>query len=130
MQEKAKEVRKEMQGDAKKADEAVWRARIRRVAGELAWMGCAWLFGQATMLFETYPLGLSLLCAARRHTLSILIGLIASAFWQTEQPLIYICTYAAAALVREKEKKAALDSGDWTAMLARRRAEMKKKQEE
>ena len=97
MQEKAREkdrtVRKELLGGA-------WRVRLRNVFAEGLWVGCAFLFGQAPMLFGTYPLGVSLLCASSKHIVSILVGLIISAFWQMREPWVYICTYAAAALVR------------------------------
>ena len=100
MQEKVKELRDQSQKERGQALASVWRTRLVLAARELLWVGCACLFGQASMLFHTYPLGLALLCATRKHTLSILIGLVLSAFWQTEAPLVYVCTYAVAALVR------------------------------
>ena len=101
MQEKAKGMREETRNADRGAEHAaVWRKRICQGVGEVLWVGCAWLFGQAPMLFGTYPLGLALLCASSSHTLSILIGLIISALWQMSDPTVYICTYAAAALVR------------------------------
>ena len=39
--------------------ENIWLARLQRLLCEILW-GCAgWVFGQAGLLFDTYPLGLS-----------------------------------------------------------------------
>ncbi|MBR2019418.1 MAG: SpoIIE family protein phosphatase [Clostridia bacterium] len=73
---------------------------VRNLLEGILWGCCAWLFGQAPMLFDTYPLGLALLCASTRHLPALFLGLIASAFWQMRDPLIYICAYSVAALVR------------------------------
>ncbi len=101
MQEKVKDTREKSESGAAGADAGViWRARLRRLASELAWMFGACLLGQAPMAFGTRPLGLALLCAGRRHTLSILVGLISASIWQPLSPIVYICTYLAAALVR------------------------------
>ncbi len=67
---------------------------------EFLWGCLGWLYGQAPLLFDTYPLGVALLCASGGHTVAILIGLIASAFWQMQRPGVYVCVYAAAALAR------------------------------
>ena len=97
MQEKARERSHEIRESMART---VWRRRIAWLFSEVIW-GCgAWLLGQAQMWLGTYPLGMAMLCAAKKHTLSILIGLIASAFWQMQQPVIYICAYIAAAVIR------------------------------
>ncbi len=98
--EKAKEPKEASAGVLSRQESGVWKKRLRRLGTEVLW-GCgAWLMGQAPMLFNTYPLGLALLCASKRHTLSLLIGLLASAFWQMPDPTVYICTYIAAAVIR------------------------------
>ncbi len=101
MQEKAKEKELKMKKDVPLSSAALrWRARGVQLAIEVLWFFGACLLGQAPMAFGTRPLGLALLCATPRHTLAILAGLIASAIWQPSDPVIYISTYAAAALVR------------------------------
>ena len=69
---------------------------------EILWGGAGFLFGQAQMLFGTHPLGLSLLCAVSgRHTGSVLAGLLLSCFLgDVRDPVVYVCTYLAAALIR------------------------------
>lgn len=100
MQGNAKEKDVYVRQKERRVDATAWRARLKRLLQGTLWACCAWLFGQAPMLFGTYPLGLSLLCASSGHFLSILIGLVASAFWQMREPLIYVCTYVVAAVVR------------------------------
>lgn len=78
----------------------VWRARLLRLATEIIWVCLGWLLGQAELLFGTYPLGLALLCAAERHTLPILLGLLGAALGQMATPIAYFVTYLVAALVR------------------------------
>lgn len=79
---------------------AVWVARFRFACTEVLW-GCgAWIFGQASMLFGTYPLGMALLCGSSKHTLAVLIGLLLTAFSNSRTPLLYGCMYLAAALIR------------------------------
>ncbi len=79
---------------------AIGRERLLALGGELLWGAFAFLLGQAEMLFATYPLGLALLCASERHTLSILLGLGFSTLFEMRSPEVYIATYAAAALIR------------------------------
>lgn len=67
---------------------------------EVLWGSGAWLLGQARMLFGSYPLGLALLCASPRHTVSILIGLVITTMSNLRDPIVYVCTYFAAALIR------------------------------
>ena len=75
--------------------------RWLRAAGiELLWGSGAWLLGQAQMLFGTHPLGLALLCGAPKHTASILAGLLITTLTNLRDPIVYICTYLAAALIR------------------------------
>ncbi|MBQ8310684.1 MAG: SpoIIE family protein phosphatase [Clostridia bacterium] len=74
--------------------------RLRRIGTEALW-GCAsWILGQASMAFGTYPLGLALLCGSAKHTVAILVGLILTSVSNVEAPVVYICTYLAAALIR------------------------------
>ena len=100
MQGKVKENAEEVRKEAIHAENSVWRVRLQRAMAEVLWVGCGWLFGQAELMFGTYPLGLSLLCASGKHTVSILLGLIASALMGMSEPIVYISTYAVAALVR------------------------------
>ena len=73
---------------------------MQRLFVEVLW-GCAgWVFGQAGLLFDTYPLGLALLCASSGHTPAVLIGLIVTAVGNMENAALYVCTYLAAALLR------------------------------
>ena len=82
------------------AGEGVWISRLQRLFVEVLW-GCAgWVFGQAGLLFDTYPLGLALLCASSGHTPAVLIGLIVTAVGNMENAALYVCTYLAAALLR------------------------------
>ncbi|MBQ2734422.1 MAG: SpoIIE family protein phosphatase [Clostridia bacterium] len=82
------------------ASAVLWRARTRAVGIELLWACIAWVFGQAEMLFGTYPLGLALLCGSARHTEAILAGLLITSVANMRDPVIYVCTYLAAALIR------------------------------
>ena len=100
MQGKAKEKEVYVPKKERHIEQAAWKARLLHLLQEALWACCAWLFGQAPMLFGTYPLGISLLCASSGHLLAILLGLVASAFWQMREPLIYVCTYIVAAIVR------------------------------
>lgn len=76
------------------------RRLVRFATEELLW-GCgAWLLGQAMMLFDTYPLGLAMLCASTKHTISILAGLLLTTISNFSDPVVYICTYLAAAVIR------------------------------
>ncbi len=101
MQEKVKEKAKKQKNMQKAAASgAVWRARLLRLAVEALWIGGGCLLGQAPMALDTRPLGLALLCASHKHILSVLIGLVAATLWQPVDPVVYICTYLAAALVR------------------------------
>lgn len=76
------------------------RQRVADCMRELLWMGAAYLLGTANLLFGTMPLGLGLLCASTKHTVFILAGLIISAVSHIQMPIVYICTYVAAALIR------------------------------
>ena len=80
--------------------EGVWISRLQRLFVEVLW-GCAgWVFGQAGLLFDTYPLGLALLCASSGHTPAVLVGLIVTAVGNMENAPLYVCIYLAAALLR------------------------------
>ncbi|MBQ8212604.1 MAG: SpoIIE family protein phosphatase [Clostridia bacterium] len=101
MQENVTKKRRKMRARGESTDEGtVWRARLRWLSMELIYFGGACLLGQAPMAFGTHPLGLALLCAGTRHTWSVFLGLVAAALWQLPAPTVYICTYAAAAIVR------------------------------
>ena len=73
---------------------------ITAAARESVWVGCAYLLGHIQMVFGTYPVGLSLLCASGRHTVAILLGAVLSALALEVTPVVYVCTLAVAALIR------------------------------
>ena len=80
--------------------EGIWLDRLKRLSCEILW-GCAgWIFGQARLLFDTYPLGLSLLCASSGHTPAVLVGLLVTAAVNMENAAPYVCAYLAAAILR------------------------------
>ena len=73
---------------------------VARVLREALWLGAGFLFGQASLLFETNPLGLAFLCAANGHILAVSGGLILSAWLIGGNPWLLSVTYLAAALIR------------------------------
>ena len=77
-----------------------WAELLRQALVEALWVGCAFLLGHIQMLFGTYPLGLALLCASSAHTVAIFIGVLLSSVMVGVTPVIYICAYAIAAVVR------------------------------
>ena len=80
--------------------ETVWISRLQRLFIEIIW-GCAgWIFGQASLVFDTYPLGIALLCASSGHTPAVLIGLLVTAVVNMRNPALYVCMYLAAAILR------------------------------
>lgn len=84
----------------KKKNAAARLGIFARVLRETLWLGAGFLFGQASLLFETNPLGVAFLCAASGHILPISTGLILSAWWIGGQPWLLTVTYLAAALIR------------------------------
>ncbi len=86
--------------EKKEAKEGIWLSRLQRLLSEILW-GCAgWVFGQAGLLFDTYPLGLALLCASSGHTPAVLVGLLVTAVVNMENAAPYVCAYLAAAILR------------------------------
>ena len=82
------------------AGQNIWLSRLQRLLCEILW-GCAgWIFGQAGLVFDTYPLGLALLCASSGHTPAVLVGLLVTAVVNMESAAPYICAYLAAAILR------------------------------
>ena len=77
-----------------------WRRHLLWLIRELLWGGAAYLLGCTVLPFGARPLGIGLLCAAGGHTVSMLIGLILSVRTDLQMPIVYICTYSAAALIR------------------------------
>lgn len=61
---------------------------------------CAYLLGCCKLPFNTYPLGLALLCSSPKKMLWIFFGLCAAAFSLPEGALVYIIAYATAVSVR------------------------------
>lgn len=86
--------------EKKEIDTNIWLSRLQRLFLEILW-GCAgWIFGQAGLVFDTYPLGIALLCASSGHTPAVLIGLIVTSAVNMENPALYICAYLTAAILR------------------------------
>ena len=80
--------------------ENVWLFRLKRISQEIVW-GCAgWIFGQAGLVFDTYPLGLALLCASSGHTPAVLVGLLVTAVVNMQNSTLYVCVYLTAAILR------------------------------
>ncbi len=100
MQGKVSEKQGKTVASVRAADGSVWLERFRKIVLETIFVGVGWLLGQSQIFFGTYPLGLAFLCATEKHVLSTLIGLLISAIAQDTIPVVYICTYIAAALVR------------------------------
>lgn len=73
---------------------------LREGAAGCGWALFAFLLGQAQLPFDTYPLGIALLCAAGRRAGWMLVGLCASAFTVGKSPWVRICAYLFAAAVR------------------------------
>ena len=69
-------------------------------ARESVWVGCAYLLGHIQMIFGTYPIALSLLCASGKHTVAILVGAVLAALSVGVTPEVYIGALTAAAIVR------------------------------
>ena len=83
-----------------RSGESVWLARLQRLICEILW-GCAgWVFGQAGLLFDTYPLGVALLCASSGHTLAVLAGLLITAVTNMQNAPLYVCAYLTVAILR------------------------------
>lgn len=82
-------------GDASEANK-----RLVGAIGGVAFGIAAYFLGGCELLFSTYPLGIALLCAADRHVLFILAGLIASSFRFGDGTAVYISAYAVTVVVR------------------------------
>ena len=78
----------------------IWLARLRRVLCEILWGCTGWVFGQAGLVFDTYPLGMALLCASSGHTPAVLVGLLVTAVVNMENAAPYVCAYLTAAILR------------------------------
>ena len=86
--------------EKQESKENVWLLRLRRLLQEIVW-GCAgWIFGQASLVFDTYPLGIALLCASSGHTPAVLVGLLVTAAVNLQNSALYICVYLTAAILR------------------------------
>lgn len=66
----------------------------------LAWMGGAFLLGQADLGFGAFPLGLSLLFSGLGDSLAVLAGLLICAGTQMKEPVLYLCVYSTAFVIR------------------------------
>ncbi|MBQ2248646.1 MAG: SpoIIE family protein phosphatase [Clostridia bacterium] len=103
MQEQVKETGRSTAGvkkEAKAVKEGRARAWLRLFGEQLLFGGAGYVLGHAELLFGTFPLGMAFLCASRGHTVAILLGLLVSALFRMQSPLVYLCAYCAAALLR------------------------------
>ena len=86
--------------EKQESKEKIWVSRLQKLFVEIVW-GCAgWIFGQASLVFDTYPLGIALLCASSGHTPAVLVGLIVTAAVNMKNSALYVCAYLAAAILR------------------------------
>jgi stage II sporulation protein E len=93
-------MRKAKAKNASVPDTRIWIERLYRLLQEILW-GCAgWVFGQAGLLFDTYPLGLALLCASSGHTPAVLVGLLVTTVSNMQNAAPYVCAYLTAAILR------------------------------
>ena len=86
--------------EKREEQEGVWLARLKRLLCEILWGCTGWVFGQAGLVFDTYPLGMALLCASSGHTPAVLVGLLVTAVVNMEDAAPYVCAYLAAAILR------------------------------
>lgn len=86
--------------EKKEAQEGVWIPRLQRLLCEILWGCVGWVFGQAGLVLNTYPLGVALLCASSGHTPAVLAGLLVTAFVNMESAAPYVCAYLTAAILR------------------------------
>ena len=61
---------------------------------------CAYLLGSCSLLFDTFPLGLALLCASPKKVIWIASGLCVSALGMAKPSYIYVFAYLTAVAVR------------------------------
>lgn len=64
------------------------------------WLLWGYILGNGTMLFDTRPLGLALLCGTAGNVVAVLAGCVLSALLRPRERLIYLCTYLVVGLVR------------------------------
>lgn len=60
----------------------------------------SYLFASSDALFDTYPFGIALLCAASKDVFFIYIGLLISALTQKRDAAAYFCIYTACVIMR------------------------------
>ena len=60
----------------------------------------SYLFGSASALFDTYPFGLSLLCAANNNVFAVYLGLVVSALEKRGEATAFFLIYTGALLIR------------------------------
>lgn len=99
-EEKTKRRKSKLTAYLEARDAGVWYRRLRWLLVEGAFGGIAYLLGQATMLFDTSPLGFAFLCAGKRHTVSILLGLMVSVLVNPQAHGVLLIAYPVTALIR------------------------------
>ena len=89
------------------AAERLWReyrrdARLHAREGAIGFaLGlCAYLLGSCSLLFDTFPLGLALLCASPKKIIWIVSGLCVAALGMNPPSYIYVFAYLTAVTVR------------------------------
>ncbi len=82
------------------AREAFVKGRLHRWTSFPIWMLWGYILGNGTMLFDTRPLGLALLCGTAGNVGAVLAGCVLSALLRPYERLIYLCTYLVVGLVR------------------------------
>ena len=100
MQEKASGKRKGLTERLKEKDASIGIQRAKRICLELLWGGIAYLIGLGGMLFDTKPWGVALICGMHGHLGGVLGGLILSEVMLMDRPVLMICTYVAATVIR------------------------------
>lgn len=73
---------------------------ITYLAKKSAILLVAYLFGSASALFDTYPFGLSLLCAPEKSVFTIYLGLVVSALEKRGESTAFFLVYTGALFMR------------------------------
>ena len=93
--DRAREFLTSLFGDASRANE-----RLVGIIAGIAFGVCAYFLGSCPLFFSTYPLGITLLCAADRHMPFILTGLCLSATVGGPNTVVCIAVYFVTVVVR------------------------------
>ena len=72
-------------------DEREVRKRLQKVVSFMLTVAAAWLLSGTELFFGTYPLGVALICSARRHLPAVVLGVVIAAFSGMPAVYVYIC---------------------------------------